>query len=62
MVNHQGVIIIGDSNLADRMPQDASTLYSNNLIHFLKHMVNEGSIDLESEDEIISKSIIAKGA
>ena len=62
VVNHQGVIIIGDSNLADRMPQDASTLYSNNLIHFLKHMVKEGSIDLESEDEIISKSIIAKGA
>jgi NAD(P) transhydrogenase subunit alpha len=62
VVNHQGVIIVGDSNLADRMPQDASTLYSNNLIHFLKHIVREGTIDLESEDEIISKSIIAKGA
>jgi NAD(P) transhydrogenase subunit alpha len=58
-INHNGVSIIGDSNLANRMPQDASTLYSNNILNFLKHIVNEGAIDLNSDDEILSKSIIS---
>ena len=61
-INHHGVSIIGDSNLANRMPQDASTLYSNNFLNFLKHIVNEGAIDLSSDDEILSKSIISKKA
>jgi NAD(P) transhydrogenase subunit alpha len=61
-INHNGVSIIGDSNLANRMPQDASTLYSNNILNFLKHIVNEGAIDLNSDDEILSKSIISKKA
>lgn len=60
--NHNGVAIIGDSNLPNMMPQDASTLYSNNILNFLKHIVKEGSIDLHSEDEILSKSLISKKA
>ena len=61
-IEYKGVNIIGDSNLANRMPQDASTLYSNNILNFLKHIVNEGTIDLDSEDEILSKSLIAKNS
>lgn len=60
VTDHKGVKIIGDSNLANRMPQDASTLYSNNIHNFLKHIVREGKIDMNSEDEILSKSIISK--
>ena len=60
IINHHGIIIIGDSNLPNKMPQDASTLYSNNIFNFLKHIVKEGSIDLDSEDEILSKSLISK--
>ena len=61
-IQHSGVTIIGDSNLANRMPQDASTLYSNNLLNFLKHIIKEGGVDLNSDDEILSKSIISKKA
>ncbi len=60
VVDHNGVKIIGDSNLANRMPQDASTLYGNNIHNFLKHIVRDGTIDMNSEDEILSKSIISK--
>ena len=60
VVDHKGVTIIGDSRLQNKMPQDASTLYSNNILNFLKHIVVEGSIDLNSEDEILSKSLISK--
>jgi len=62
VINHNGVTIIGDSNLPNKMPQDASTLYSNNILNFLKHIVKDGAIDLESEDEILSKSLISKKA
>lgn len=62
VTEHHGVKIIGDSNLANRMPQDASTLYSNNIHNFLKHIVREQTIDMNSEDEILSKSIISKKA
>ena len=61
-INHNGVTIIGDSNLPDLMPQDASTLYSNNILNFLKHIVRDGKINLNSEDEILSKSLISKKA
>ncbi len=62
IVDHNGITIIGDSNLPNKMPQDASTLYSNNIVNFLKHIVKEGNIDLESDDEILSKSLISKKA
>lgn len=54
------VTIIGDSELQALMPQDASTLYGNNIVNFLKHIVREGSIDISSEDEILSKSLISR--
>ncbi len=60
VVDINGVKIVGDSNLANRMPQDASTLYSNNILNLLKHIVRDGAIDLQSDDEILSKSIITK--
>ena len=60
VIEHKGVKIIGDSNLANRMPQDASTLYSNNVFNFLKHIIKDKSIDMDSSDEILSKSIISK--
>ena len=62
VIDHNGITIIGDSNLPNKMPQDASTLYSNNILNFLKHIVKEGNIDLSSEDEILSKSLISKKA
>jgi len=59
-IQAHGVTIIGDSSLFNRMPQDASTLYGNNIVNFLKHIVKENKIDLNSEDEILSKSLISK--
>ncbi|MEL6123117.1 MAG: NAD(P) transhydrogenase subunit alpha [Bacteroidota bacterium] len=58
-MTHHGVTIIGDSSLEDRMPQDASTLYSNNIIQLQKHIVVDGVIDLTSTDEILSSALIS---
>lgn len=58
VVVHNGVTIYGNSNLAALMPQDASTLYSNNLHNFLKHITKDGQLDLRMDDEIITGSLI----
>ncbi len=60
VVTHKGVTIIGNSNLADQMPQDASTLFANNLVNFLKILVKDGEIVLDLENPIISESLITK--
>ncbi len=49
-----GVTIIGDSNLSQSMPQDASTLYGNNIINFLKLIIKEGHLTVESDNEIVT--------
>jgi NAD(P) transhydrogenase subunit alpha len=58
IINHKGVTIIGNSQLATLMPQDASFLYSNNILNFLKHFVKDGTPDLNLEDEIIRGALI----
>ena len=53
-----GVLIVGNSNLPDTMPQDASTLISNNIVNFLKYVVRDGAVRLDADDEIISSAYI----
>lgn len=53
IVNHNGVSIIGNSNLSALMPQDASQLYGNNVLNFLKLIIKEGQLNLDLENEII---------
>ncbi len=49
-----GVKIIGKSNYPSEMPADASRMYSNNLINFLKLLISkEGQMNLNFDDEII---------
>jgi len=55
---HKGVSIIGNSNLADLMPQDSSQLYSNNVYNFLKYLVREEQVHLDLDDEIIGGAYI----
>ena len=53
MVQHNGVIIIGNSHLAAQKPQDASSLYSNNVLNFLKLIAPKGDLQLDPDNEII---------
>ncbi len=58
VIKHNGITIIGDSNLAAKMPTDSSFLFSNNIHNYLKIMVKDGKIDLDWENEIIAKSCL----
>ena len=53
VVQYNGITIIGNSNLAAKMPEDASFLYSTNVLNFLKMLIKDGEINWDKENEII---------
>lgn len=55
-----GVVIIGNSDLADELSNVASTLFSNNILNFLKILVKDGSIVVDESNEIIKNALISK--
>ncbi|GBF51543.1 NAD(P)(+) transhydrogenase subunit alpha [Leptospira ryugenii] len=57
---HNGVTIIGNSNLPSTQPMDASKMYAKNIVNFLKLFVNkEKQFNINLEDEIINTCLIA---
>ena len=58
VIQHKGIWIIGDSDLASAMPEDASTLYANNLFNFLKLIIKDGDLHLDFSNEIVNSAFI----
>ena len=60
IVEHNGVKIIGYSNVPGRVAKDASSLYAKNIVNFLTLMINkeEKKINIDWEDEIINSVIL----
>ncbi len=58
-VEHNGVTIIGNSNLPATMPSDASKLYGKNVLNFLQLLVTkDGQLNLNWEDELVKGSCV----
>ena len=60
IVDINGVKILGDSNLLNKLPISASNLYSKNLLNFVINLYDKKSnkINLNLEDEIIKKTLV----
>ena len=59
-VMHNGISIVGNSNLPATMPSDASKLYGKNILNFLQLMINkEGALNLNFEDDLVLGTCIA---
>jgi NAD(P) transhydrogenase subunit alpha len=57
---HNGVSIVGNSNLPGTMPSDASKLYGKNILNFLQLIINkEGKINLNFDDDLVKGTCIA---
>lgn len=56
-----GVTIIGRINLASTVPYHASSLYARNLTAFLLHLVKDGKLNLNLEDEITRDTLLTRG-
>jgi proton-translocating NAD(P)+ transhydrogenase subunit alpha len=59
VVEH-GVAIVGWFNLASALPHHASQLYARNISAFLVHLVREGKLQLNLEDEIIRETLVTR--
>ena len=54
VVNHNGVTIIGDSNLPATMPSDSSKLYGKNILNFIQLLLDkDGKIVAQSTDDLV---------
>ena len=58
-VEHAGVKIVGDSNLAASVPADASRMYARNIEKLLNHVAKDGDLTLDPEDEIVGGTLLA---
>lgn len=55
---HNGVTIIGNSDLSQDLPQDASFLFGNNVLNYMKLFIKKGALEVDENNEIIAKSYI----
>jgi len=59
-VDHDGVTILGPLNIPSSIPFHASQMYSKNIVTFLLHLVNDGELVVDAEDEITSGTLITR--
>ena len=60
IVEKNGVKIMGESNILNRLPISASNLYAKNMFNFIENLYDKEKkeININLEDEIISKTLI----
>ena len=59
VVKHD-VTILGPINLPSTMPTHASQMYSKNIVTFLRHIVEDGALKLDFDDEITGATCITR--
>jgi proton-translocating NAD(P)+ transhydrogenase subunit alpha len=59
IVEHDGVTIVGLTNVPSSMPYHASTLYSRNVMALLVHLAPGGELNLDWSDEITAGACVA---
>jgi NAD(P) transhydrogenase subunit alpha len=58
VVVEHGVTLVGLVNLASTVPFHASQMYARNVSTFLVHLVKDGKIDLNRDDEILRDTLL----
>ena len=60
IVDSNGVKIMGETNILNKLPVSASNLYSKNIYNFINNLFDKDkkSFNINLEDEIIEKTII----
>jgi H+-translocating NAD(P) transhydrogenase subunit alpha len=61
IVVEHGVTIIGWFNLASTVPYHASQMYARNVSAFLLHLVKDGKLQINFEDEIVRETMLTRG-
>jgi H+-translocating NAD(P) transhydrogenase subunit alpha len=61
IISEHGVTIIGRLNLASSVPYHASQMYARNVTAFLLHIVKDGKLRFDEEDEILRETRVTRG-
>ena len=56
-----GVTILGPSNLPAMVPYHASQMYAKNISTFLLHLVKDGQVVVNCDDEITRETLVSRG-
>ena len=56
-----GVTIVGTINLASAVPYHASQMYAKNISAFLLHLVKDGKVQMNLNDEIVRDTLLTRG-
>jgi len=59
-IEKNGVKVIGVENITSELAVHASKMFSKNIENLLTHIVKDGKIDLDSEDEIIRRPLLTR--
>jgi len=59
-ITAHGVTIFGYFNLASTVPYHASQMYSRNLTAFLLHLLKDGQLNVDMQDEITRETLVAR--
>jgi NAD(P) transhydrogenase subunit alpha len=60
VVVHQGVTILGPTNLTAALPVHASQMYANNIANVLKHFIQKGQSVLDMRDQITRDMLVMR--
>ena len=60
VVTVDGVTIVGHRDLTSRLPVTASELYSQNLVHLLNDMTNDGQFVVNLDDEVVRGALVCQ--
>ena len=60
IVDNNGVKIMGETNILNKLPVSASNLFSKNMFNFVNNLFNKDkkNFDINLEDEIIEKTMV----
>ena len=59
-ITAHGVTIFGYFNLASTVPYNASQMYSRNLTAFLLHLLKDGQLNVDTQDEITRETLVVR--
>jgi H+-translocating NAD(P) transhydrogenase subunit alpha len=60
VVEVEGVRILGPENLPAQVPFHASQMFGKNMLTFLQHLIVEGQLKIDTEDEITRQTLVVR--
>ena len=61
VVVENGVTVLGPTNLPSAVPYHACQMYAKNITTFLLHLVKDGTVRIDTTDEITRDTLVAHG-